>query len=83
MFINGYKYENEQDAIAAIQRINAQLNIGTSEDNVTKNYCTYNIAEYNTPVFYFIVADEQLVSILGYPTPMEVVVEESPFDIID
>ncbi len=83
MFINGYKYENEQDAIAAIERINAHFNIGTSEDNVTKNYVIYNTAELNTPIFYYIVVDETLIPILGYPSPIEVIIDESPLDVID
>ena len=83
MFINGYKYDTQEDALAAMERINAQFNIGTSEDNVTKNYCIYNIAEHNTPLFYYIVAEESLIPILGYPSPIEVIVEESPFDVID
>jgi hypothetical protein len=83
MFINGYKYDTKEDALAAMERINAHFNIGTSEDNVTKNYVIYNTAELNTPIFYYIVVDDSLIPILGYPSPIEVIIDESPLDVID
>lgn len=72
-YINGYKYDTLEQALDAISRCNTHYGIPI-EGSETKNWCYYETAELNTPVFYYIKAHESLVAILGYPTMMEVII---------
>ena len=73
--INGYKYTTEQEAQNAVTLCNQYYGIPI-EGDTTQNWCMYQIAELNTPIFWYIVYDESLLPILGNPTEFEVTQEE-------
>jgi hypothetical protein len=72
MEITGYKYANEQDAINARELVDTYYGIPVSPDSVTQNWCEYETANLDTPVFYFIRFDESLEVVLGRPEIFEV-----------
>lgn len=74
-FIKGYKYTTEQDAINAREACDAYYGIPVSPEDVTQNWCDYQIAMLNNPVFWYIVYDESLLPILGEPIEFEVFTE--------
>jgi uncharacterized protein YceK len=74
MEVNGYKYTTEQDAQSAVKSCNDYYGIPIKGDT-TENWCMYQIAELNTPIFWYIVFDESLLPILGNPTEFEVTQE--------
>jgi hypothetical protein len=79
MFINGYKFETSSEAQSQVDRVNNYYGIPKSADDVTKNWTSYEFADLNSPTFYYIIADETLIPVLGYPSPMDVVFsEETP-----
>ena len=69
--INGYKYTTEQDAQSAVKSCNDYYGM-PKEGDTTENWCMYQIAELNTPIFWYIIYDESLLPILGNPTEFEV-----------
>lgn len=71
-FIKGYKFLNEQDAIDAREQCDAYYGIPVSLDDVTQNWVEYQFAELNNPIFWYIIYDESLISILGQPSEFEV-----------
>jgi len=73
--INGYKYTTEQDAQSAVKSCNQYYGIPI-EGDTTQNWCMYQVAKLNTPIFWYIVFDEYLLPILGNPTEFEVTQEE-------
>jgi hypothetical protein len=73
LFINGYQYTTEQEAITARELCNAYYGIPVTPDDVTQNWVDYQFAELNTPQFWYIVFDESLTPVLGTPTEFEVV----------
>lgn len=78
MKINGYKYLVEQDAIDARERIDAYYGIPVSPTDVTQNWVDYQIAELDTPVFWYIRHDDSLDVVLGSPTDFDVTIPD-PF----
>jgi hypothetical protein len=72
MEITGYKYKNEQEAIDAREVVDTYYGIPVSPDSVTQNWCEYETANLDTPVFYFIRFDESLTVVLGRPQIFEV-----------
>jgi hypothetical protein len=72
MEITGYKYTNEQDAINAREQVDAYYGIPVSPDDVTQNWVDYQTAEYDTPIFWYIVFDESIRIILGEPSIFEI-----------
>jgi hypothetical protein len=72
MEITGYKYANEQDAINARELLDTYYGIPVSPDSVTQNWCEYETANLDNPVFYFIRFDESLEVVLGQPITFEV-----------
>lgn len=72
MEITGYKYTNEQDAITAREQVDTYYGIPVSPDDVTQNWVDYNTAEFDTPVFWYIIFDESLEVVLGNPETFEV-----------
>ena len=76
-FINGYKYDIEQEAIDAREASDAYYGIPVSPDDVTQNWVDYQFAEYNEPQFWYIMYDDSLLPILGEPIEFEVI--EPPF----
>jgi len=79
MIITGYKYTIEQEAIDARELVDTYYGIPVSPDNVTQNWCDYQTANLNTPVFYYITFDESLEVVLGRPETFEVIIP-SPFE---
>lgn len=71
--INGYQYNNEQEAINAREACDSYYGIPVTPDDVTQNWVDYQFAELNTPQFWYIVFDDTLLPVLGQPTEFEVV----------
>jgi hypothetical protein len=78
-FINGYKYNTEQDAINAREACDSYYGIPVTPDDVTQNWVDYQYAELNEPQFWYIIFDESLTPILGQPTEFEII-QPNPFD---
>ena len=72
MEITGYKYTNEQDAIDARKQCADYYGLPKTPDDVTQYWVDYETAEFDTPIFWYIVFDESIRSILGEPTQFEV-----------
>jgi hypothetical protein len=72
MEVIGYKYTNEEDAINAREQVDAYYGIPVSPDDVTQNWVDYQTAEYDTPIFWYIIYDDSLKFILGDPETFEV-----------
>jgi hypothetical protein len=77
MEITGYKYTNEQDAINARKECADYYGLPVSPDDVTQYWVDYETAEFDNPVFWYIVFDESIRDILGEPTEFEVTTEET------
>ena len=67
MKVTGYKYTIEQEAIDARELVDTYYGIPVSPDNVTQNWCDYQTANLDTPVFYYITFDISLEVVLGRP----------------
>jgi len=72
MEVNGYKYTTEQEAINAREACDTYYGIPVSPDDVTQNWVEYQIADLDTPIFYYIKFDESLKVVLGNPIDFEV-----------
>ena len=80
MEVTGYKYTNEQEAIDARELVDAYYGIPVSPEDVTQNWCDYQTANLDTPIFYYIRFDESLEVVLGEPITFEVTTP-SPFEV--
>jgi hypothetical protein len=80
MEVLGYKYTNEQDAINAREQVDAYYGIPVSPDDVTQNWTDYQTAEYDTPIFWYIIFDDSLKVVLGEPETFEVTTPFSPIE---
>ena len=78
MEINGYKYTTEQEAINAREACDTYYGIPVAPDDVTQNWVEYQIADLDTPIFYYIRFDESLKVVLGNPTDFEVTTPPFP-----
>lgn len=76
-YINGYKYDIEQDAIDAREACDAYYGIPVAPDDITQNWVDYQYAEYNEPQFWYIQYDDTLLPVLGESTVFEV--NDPPF----
>ncbi len=76
MLINGYKYTNEQDAINARKACADYYGLPVTPEDVTQYWVDYEIADLDTPVFWYIIFDESIREILGEPTDFEVTTEQ-------
>jgi hypothetical protein len=72
MEVLGYKYDNEQDAINAREECDAYYGIPVSPDDITQNWVDYEIANLDTPIFWYITYDKSLDVVLGAPTDFDV-----------
>ena len=72
VFINGYQYTTQQDAITAREVCDTYYGIPVSPDDVTQNWVDYNTATLDNPIFYYITFDESLRVVLGEPEIFEV-----------
>jgi hypothetical protein len=80
MEVIGYKYTTEQDAINAREMCDAYYGIPVSPDDVTQNWCEYQVANLDTPIFWYIKFDESLKVVLGEPITFEVTTPPLPFE---
>ena len=80
MEVLGYKYTNEQGAINAREQVDAYYGIPVSPDDVTQNWVDYQTAEYDTPIFWYIIFDDSLKVVLGEPETFEVTTPFSPIE---
>lgn len=65
MKVIGYKYATEQDAINAREACDTYYGIPVSADDVTQNWTDYQTADLDTPIFWYIKADDSLKAVLG------------------
>ena len=72
MEVTGYKYTIEQEAIDARELVDTHYGIPVSPQDVTQNWCDYQTADLDNPVFYYINFDESLTVVLGQPIIFEV-----------
>lgn len=63
--IQGYQYFNESDAISAVTACNIFYNMPQPP---TINWTLYNKANLDEPTFFYIMADDSLIPILGIPS---------------
>jgi hypothetical protein len=75
-YTKGYKYITKQDAENAVALCNQYYGIPEQTDDTTQNWCMYQVAELNTPIFWYISLDESLIVVLGKPTEFEVIYED-------
>lgn len=73
MVFKGYTYTDENDAVNAVEMVNAYYNIPANPGDVTQTWVAYN---YDPKNFYYILFDESLVPILGEPIEFEISEEE-------
>jgi hypothetical protein len=71
--VKGYRYYDSESASYDIEMLDAFYGIPVSEESVTRNWCEYEIANLNNPVFYFIRYDKSMLEILGDPDEFDVV----------
>jgi hypothetical protein len=79
MFINGYKYTNEQEAIDARKACADYYGLPVTPNDVTQYYVDYTEASLDTPVFWYIQYYEGTELILGQPYQFEITIP--PFEI--
>lgn len=76
MEINGYKYTTEQEAMAARKACADYYGLPKTPEDTTLYWVDYQEASLDTPIFWYIVYDESIETILGTPTLFEVIMEE-------
>jgi hypothetical protein len=77
MQVTGYKYTTEQAAIDARESCDTYYGIPVSTDDITQNWVDYQMAELNTPIFWYIRYDDSLNVVFGTPEIFDV--ETPPF----
>jgi hypothetical protein len=75
MEVLGYKYVNENDAQSSRKQCADFYGLPKSPEDETKYWVDYNVAELNSPVFWYIAFDESIREILGEPTTFNVIIE--------
>ena len=73
MMIIGYKYDTEQDAIDARKQCADYYGLPVSPEDTTLFWVDYQTASLNEPIFWYIVHDDSLDDVLGYPIEFDVV----------
>jgi len=73
--MKGYKFTTEEAAQSAIASINLAAGIPKSPDATTQTWTSYNVAEFNSPQFYYIGHDEFTESVLGNPEELNLIQE--------
>jgi hypothetical protein len=74
-YIKGYQFLTEEQATEAVLLCNEYYGIPI-EGDTTQNWCMYQVAELNTPIFWYIIYDESLLVVLGESTEFEVIYED-------
>jgi hypothetical protein len=72
-FINGYKYNTEEEAINAQNAVDSYYGIPVDPTDTTTHWTDYYTADLNTPVFWYIYYHESLLVVLGQPSEFEVI----------
>jgi len=72
MLIQGWKYETELSALNAAESIDVAMGLPIAGD-FTRNFINVDIAEFNTPIFWFIDYHPDIEPILGAPTSFDVI----------
>ena len=75
MEILGYKYTNEQEAINSRKQCADYYGLPVTPQDTTKYWVDYETANFDTPIFWYIIFDESIRAILGEPTTFEVTQE--------
>ena len=65
----GYKFDTEEEVIAAVKLCNAHYGIPVSPEATTQNWCEYFHHESEDDDFYYIVGEEP---VLGEPVEFEI-----------
>lgn len=73
MMIIGYKYDTEQDAIDARKQCADYYGLPVTPEDTTLFWVDYQTASLNEPIFWYIVHDDSLDDVLGYPIEFDVV----------
>ena len=68
MYIRGYKYITEQEAIDARKQCADYYGLPVAPDDVTQYWVDYETADD----FFYIIFDESILPILGEPTEFEI-----------
>ena len=66
-YINGYQYLTEDQVIEAVRLCNDYYLPNVASGNTTTNWVDYQIAELNTPLFFYIPHHPSLNEVLGEP----------------
>ena len=74
--MKGYKFTTEEAAQAAITSIDLAAGLPKSPEATTQTWTSYNVAEFNSPQFYYIRHDDFTETVLGNPEILEVIFEE-------
>ena len=74
MEVKGYKYTTEQEAIDARTACANYYGLPTEPGNETIYWVNYENAEFNDPIFWYIVFDESIEIILGQPNIFQVTI---------
>jgi hypothetical protein len=77
MIVLGYQYQTEQEAQTARKQCADYYGLPVTPEDVTQYWVDYQTAEYDTPIFWYIVFDKSIRDILGEPTEFEVTTEET------
>jgi hypothetical protein len=72
----GYKYTTEEDAIVSRKECADFYGLPKTPQDETKYWVDYNVAELNSPVFWYIAFDESIRDILGEPTTFDVILDD-------
>jgi hypothetical protein len=67
----GYKFTTEQEAIGAVALCNTTY--GYPKEDTTTNWVGYEFANLNEPIFWYIIFDASLESVLGSPIELNVI----------
>jgi hypothetical protein len=72
MEVKGYQYFIEQEAIDARKQCADYYGLPKTPVDETIYWVNYENAEFNEPIFWYIVFDESIRIILGEPTNFEI-----------
>jgi hypothetical protein len=67
----GYTYPTEQEAIDAVQLCDTYYGLPVPGGE-TEHWCSYWVALYDIPIFWYIIFDESLRVVLGDPIEFQI-----------
>ena len=76
--VNGYKYATEAEAIAARKKCADHYGFPKSPTDTTIYWINYTEAYLDTPVFWYIIFDSSIETVLGTPTDFYVTQPDAP-----